>query len=343
MSYRAGEDGLDIDWYGHDKGYLCRLRAESLLRMQSDANFQQVIDSFKQFAVSLVKKHDKKRSDAKIARLMRRLTLPGRLPVIHISGRVPPRDFSDKIRRNPAGSYLLSDLQSFMQEFQRTVGYVGPVRAIPLRYYTPDRPHTKIDPSGANCAQLLRDWQTHHTKRFAQVGSLLRELELTRSLHPQSDTDEILKMIVQPFGHRESVNLADVGFGVSQALPFVVADVALPDESVLLVNQPEVHLHPTGQAQLANYFVGRLKKRQYLVETHSEYIINRLRVLAQQGKLDPSQVAIVFFASDTRTKSLVKKYDIQLLKDGSLEGAPKQFFQTYYADSFALAMGTESK
>jgi predicted ATPase len=150
-------------------------------------------------------------------------------------------------------------------------------------------------------------------------------------------------MIIQPFGHRETANLADVGFGVSQALPLVVADVGLPNDSVLLVNQPEVHLHPTGQAQLANYFVDRIKKRQYIVETHSEYIINRIRILAQQGKVDPKQIAIIFFASDRRTKSLVKKYDIQLQKDGSLKGAPKQFFQTYYTDSFSLAMGGEMK
>jgi hypothetical protein len=311
--------------------------------MHSDVAYQQFLEATKQFAISGIKKHVKKKSDARVKLIRELFATPSKRTIYDIPSRVLPRDLPDKIRSNPAGSYLLTMLNGFMIKFQRTVGYVGPVRAVPLRYYLPDRPHTTIDPSGANCAQFLREWQNHDTKRFAQVGNLLGELELTKYLVPQSDADEILKMIVRPFGHRESANLADVGFGVSQALPFVVADVALPDDSVLLVNQPEVHLHPTAQAQLANYFVGRLKKRQYLVETHSEYLINRLRVLAQQGKLDCSQVVIVFFASDTRTKSLVKKYDIQLRKDGSLEGAPKQFFQTYYTDSFALAMGAEPK
>ena len=228
-----------------------------------------------------------------------------------------------------------------MGKFQSKVGYVGPVRAMPLRYYPPDQPHASIDPKGANCVQLLHDWQKHDTKRFKEVGRLLQDLELTKTIHPKSDSDEILKMTVQPFGHSENANLADVGFGVSQALPIVVADVSLPSNSILVVNQPEVHLHPTAQAKLTNYFVSRLEKRQYIIETHSEYLINRLRIFAQQGKVDPDKVTIIFFATDSRTKSRVKKYDIQLQKDGSLKGAPKQFFQTYYTDSFALAMGED--
>ncbi len=341
MSYKLNEDSLDTKWLGQKKGYICHVRAPSLRKLRKDKVYQMFIGAIEQVIIAESKKHAKK-PDIKVE-LKKAFVVPKAGISRHISGRISARELPDKIRTYPPANYLMANLQGFMREFQKTVGYVGPVRAIPLRYYAPDQPHATIDPSGANSAQLLHDWQKHDRKRFVEVGKLLQQLELTRSLRPQSDADDILKMIIQPFGHRESANLADVGFGVSQALPLVVADVGLPNDSVLLVNQPEVHLHPTGQAQLGNYFTDRLKKRQYIVETHSEYLINRIRVLAQQGKIDPKEVSIIFFASDRRTKSLVKTYDIQLQKDGSLKGAPKQFFQTYYSDSFALAMGGNSK
>ncbi len=342
MLYEVDVNSLNVKWMGYEKGYTCQVSAQSLRERYSDKSFQKFAQALEPLLMAEINRLAKK-SDIK-KRLPKKLfAIPSKRNTYHISGRVSPRDLPDKIRSNPAGSYLVHDLQGFMREFQKTVGYVGPVRAIPLRYYAPDQPHATIDPGGANSAQLLHDWQKHDNKRFVEVRTLLQKLELTRTLRPQSDPDDILKMIIQPFGHRETANLADVGFGVSQALPLVVADVGLPNDSVLLVNQPEVHLHPTGQAQLGNYFVDRLKKRQYIVETHSEHLINRIRVLAQQGKVDPNEVAIIFFATDRRTKSLVKKYDIQLQKDGSLKGAPKQFFQTYYTDSFALAMGEDSK
>lgn len=338
MLYKVGEDSLDIKWMGQAKGYTCQIKAKSLRELQTKDSYRKFVQALDSFLLEQTKKSSKKVKHTKEL-----LKIPPATTTCRVSGRVFARDLPVKIKDNMAGAHLMSNLQGFMREFQKTVGYVGPVRAVPLRYYAPDQPHAILDPNGANCAQLLHDWQKHDNKRFVEVGKLLQKLELTKNLHPQSDADDILKMIIQPFGHRETANLADVGFGVSQALPFVVADVSLPNNSVLLVNQPEVHLHPTGQAQLGNYFVDRLKKRQYIVETHSEYLINRLRVLAQQGKVDPNEVAIIFFATDRRTKSLVKKYDIQLQKDGSLKGAPKQFFQTYYADSFALAMGGTSK
>tara|TARA_Y100000294_G_scaffold126605_1_gene118086 strand:+ start:1481 stop:2851 length:1371 start_codon:yes stop_codon:yes gene_type:complete len=338
MEYKVSKDSLHLKWMGHKKGYTCHVSAQSLREMHDDKSYRQFVMALEQFAITEARKHLKK-GDVKIKLPTKMFSVPSSKTSYRIPGRVSARDLQGKIQTNPIGNYLMANLQGFMSKFRKTVGYVGPVRAIPLRYYPPDQPHSTIDPSGANSAQLLHDWQKHDNKRFIEVGKLLEKLELTRNLRPESDTDDILKMIIQPFGHRETANLADVGFGVSQALPIVVADVALPDDSVLLVNQPEVHLHPTGQAQLANYFVERVKKRQYIVETHSEYLINRLRVLVQQGKVDPENVNIVFFASDKRTTSLVKKYDIRLQNDGSLKDAPKQFFQTYYTDSFALAMG----
>ena len=59
----------------------------------------------------------------------------------------------------------------------------------------------------------------------------------------------------------------------------------------------------------------------------------------QRGELDPDAISIIFFAPDPKDIALVKVHEIELAKDGALKRAPKQFFQTYYLDSFTLAMG----
>lgn len=338
--YKVKDDELMMDWMGTDIGYRCQFNAQSLKIMRSDVAYKRFVHAIEQYTVAQIKKHGK--GEARVSELRRKLlSTPSRRTSYNIAASTSPRDIPEKINEYPTGSYLLENLLGFIREFQRTIGFMGPVRAMPLRYYTPDRPHATVDPTGKNTAQLLADWYKHDTGRFKKTLELLNVLELTNSLTPKSDADDILKMLVQPFARSETANLADVGFGVSQALPFVVADVALPPSSVLMVNQPEVHLHPTAQAQLANYFSSMLDKRQYLIETHSEYLINRLRVLAQRKEIDPSKVLIVFLAPDASKKQAICKYDIELTPKGGLKGAPKQFFDTYYTDSFALAMGAD--
>ena len=90
------------------------------------------------------------------------------------------------------------------------------------------------------------------------------------------------------------------GFGISQVLPVIVNGFMSPVNSITLVEQPEVHLHPRMQAKLADLFVDIVKSgnvngqasRQYIVETHSEYFLNRLRALIATKKIDSTFVKI---------------------------------------------------
>lgn len=344
MQFKTNKDNLAVDWLGANKGYKITLSAQSMREIQSNVEYRNFIDAMERFLSRAAKEQEKSAHSKGRNNLKRKLLEPpSRRTAYYIKDDIPSRDIPDKIEEYPAGSFIQQHLRAFVNEFLRTVGYVGPVRAAPLRYYAPDRPHLSVDPSGFNCAHLLHHWHKHDKKRFSELCGLLDQLELVKRLSPKAGKDEILKMMVTPHKHKENANMADVGFGVSQALPIIAADVALPDASVLLVNQPEVHLHPTAQAQLANYFVGRIKQRQYIIETHSEYIINRLRLLVQQGVVPSEKIVIIFFGSGRNKDKSPDKYHIQIQSDGSLKGAPREFFQTYYSDSFQLAMGPIKK
>src|SRR5580698_5246676 len=82
-------------------------------------------------------------------------------------------------------------------------------------------------------------------------------------------------------------DLTNVGVGVSQVLPIVVMCLLAPVDSTMILEQPELHLHPAVQARLADFFLSIAKAgKQCIVETHSEYLINRLRLRSVQAMDD---------------------------------------------------------
>jgi hypothetical protein len=106
---------------------------------------------------------------------------------------------------------------------------------------------------------------------------------------------KIVALMVSPSNKRQKVTIADVGFGMSQALPLVVQDARLSG-GVLIAYQPEVHLHPLAQSRLADIFVKSVGRgNQVFVETHSPDLILRLQFLISEGKINPSDVSVFCF------------------------------------------------
>ena len=125
-------------------------------------------------------------------------------------------------------------------------------------------------------------------------------------------------------------NLIDVGYGVSQALP-VLAELFRPDASpMLLFQQPEVHLHPSAQAALGSLFCETaVSGRQLIIETHSDYIIDRvlLDIRDKRTDLKPGDVSILYFEH----KDLdVHIHSIRVDEEGNVLDAPdgyRRFFR----------------
>ena len=337
MRYATGGDLLALQWDSAKRAYRCSISGESIRILGEDELFMSAVRSLSELMAQNEPKKRKGKPDSIEAMLADYLNASPHqeLWIRHISS---ARALPKRIAKMPVASLLMSNLQRFMHQLGDHVSYVGPIRATPLRYYGPDQPHSNVDPSGSYCAQMLYSWSQHSTERFELVAALLNELELVSKVTPSQSGDEILRVLVRPYAQKDTSNFADVGFGVSQILPIVVADVALQNGGILLVNQPEVHLHPASQARLANYMGSRIDQRQYVVETHSEYVINRFRLLVMQGKIDPEDISIVFLEPCADTGG-VTRHDIRMTRDGKLTGAPRGFFETYYVDSFELAMG----
>jgi predicted ATPase len=128
-----------------------------------------------------------------------------------------------------------------------------------------------------------------------------------------------------------------MGEGISQLLPIVAGVVATPAGECLVVEQPEVHLHPAAQADLADLFVRNLRDgsaRQFLIETHSEHLLLRLRRRVAEGDILPEDVMILL-VERTRGSSRVRA--LELNETGHFESWPAGFFEEGYAEALGLA------
>jgi predicted ATPase len=129
-----------------------------------------------------------------------------------------------------------------------------------------------------------------------------------------------------------SRNLIDVGYGVSQVLPLLFEALSPDSPRTLLIQQPEVHLHPKAQAELATFMTALSKTtgNRFVVETHSDYFVNRMRTLIREKKTSVDDVAILYFE---RRKHDVKIHRLQIDELGNLIKPPRSYRQFFIKEA----------
>ena len=135
-----------------------------------------------------------------------------------------------------------------------------------------------------------------------------------------------IQIQVAPHNAQDLFDLTGVGVGVSQVLPIIVSALIAEPDSLLIYEQPELHLHPRVQSRLADFFVSlRLLRKQCLIETHSEYIINRLRYHVARSENEElcKDISLFFFETDNGATKVRK---VEMDKYGYIGDWPKGFF-----------------
>ena len=122
---------------------------------------------------------------------------------------------------------------------------------------------------------------------------------------------------------------SNVGFGLTYSLPIVVACLAAQPGSILLIENPEAHLHPQGQAAMAQLISRAVCDGvQVVVETHSDHFLNGLRLAVKNGLLASDKVAVHYFSRDVLT-GFVDVQSPAILENGRMSGWPKGFFDQW--------------
>ena len=181
------------------------------------------------------------------------------------------------------------DLQEAFEGLFSRVRYLGPRRVDPQHDYTWEGDHPedvgqygeKTIPALLSGRILRRSIEEHILRR-------LQRLELIDSYDvlPVSAAGKRYEFLVKQYKGGPEVPLTDVGFGVSQILPVLTQCYYVPEGSILIFENPEAHLHPKAQSELADVFVDVVKNRkvQIILESHSEHLLLRLmRRIAEYG------------------------------------------------------------
>ena len=219
----------------------------------------------------------------------------------------------------------------FEEEFENLFSrilYLGPLREHPRPRYTWAGDHPKgIGQEGEKAISALLSGRIRHLSIDEQILNWLQRLELidTYDLHPLSDTGRDYEFLVKKYKDGPEVRLTDVGFGVSQILPVLILCYYAPEGSILILEQPEAHLHPKVQSELADVLIDVVKNRnvQIILESHSAHLLHRLQRRIAEEDISADQTAFYFCQINDGTSEIER---LKVDEYGNIRNWPQNFF-----------------
>jgi predicted ATPase len=224
------------------------------------------------------------------------------------------------VARGPDASSIFKSLpvghqwQKIVQEAIHLPGLRGnPERAYPVTAGGPAFPGT----FEKYTATLILNWMFAEDQTIEALSNDLKLLKLAGKVAAKSINDVQIEVQVarlpdiSPAGPQEMVNIADVGVGVSQTLPILVALRAAKPGRLVFIEQPETHLHPNAQFALAQVLVAAANRGvRVVVETHSSMLLLGVETLVAEGALAPEKVKLHWFQREKDGRTVVQSGDL---------------------------------
>jgi len=239
------------------------------------------------------------------------------------------------LRLNMTGS-VLGDLSSLLKDELEQMKYLGPSRATPRRAYVhyAER-HYDLDPDGGNAAHVfwLRqnedvDWKGDKVPLKDAVSECFGILGFRTDITPRRSSNFVYQLMMGVDGVKgKNVTIADVGFGYSQVLPIILRGLLSERNALLLFEQPEIHLHPSAQAKLAELLIAfNSSGRRLIVETHSVELINGLQLQVIRDSSLSDKINVVFVESNSEENKYGAKINqLTLQPNGMFNEWPEGF------------------
>lgn len=253
--------------------------------------------------------------------------------------------FPDQVRAYFQNAGFLSDLELQLEEFFNNVFYLGPLREYPKRQY----PWSGAQPADmgrrgervvdallasreSGILYSLGRGQKRQTLE-ERVAHWLKTLRLIESfeVRPITPGSKLFQVWVRRHAAASEVLITDVGFGVSQILPVITLCYYAPQGATLILEQPEIHLHPAVQAGLADVLIDAVRTRgvQIILESHSEHLLRRLQRRIAEESLSADDAALYFCSTDRRESRITP---LELDMFGTIENWPEGFFGDEFAE-----------
>lgn len=244
-------------------------------------------------------------------------------------------------------TFVGNTIESMLRMLDRDIFYIGPLRRSPSRSYGRTGHLLSVGASGEHTPSVLANLKARASKERSverlQTNRLLQLREWVAKLFPGKSVDatrldELVKLMIgRDSGGAEAIS--DVGFGISQALPILVQAAVMPDGSTLILEQPELHLHPSAQTKLSEVIAEASNSgRRFIVETHSEHFVRGL------------QLAISNRRARKRNSSQISREDVKFIYVPAAPASPmlmevnewgefeKEWPKGFFDEAYRLAM-----
>jgi predicted ATPase len=243
-----------------------------------------------------------------------------------IDKKIPPEDF---FRR--AGFLIEMELRFYLF-------YLGPLRIFPRRFSGPSGQEPQdVGVRGERAIDVL--WFLNRSKEkkekevTLQVQKWVKEFGFADKMElSRIGESNIYKVLITDPAMKIEVNLVDIGFGAPQVIPVIIESFYARNDSLILIEQPEIHLHPKAQSILGDLFISAFNdgKRRFIIETHSEHLLNRVRRRIAEGKIKKEDVVIYYFENTFDGTSI---QEVKLNEKGQYYKFPKGFFEEGYNEA----------
>lgn len=225
-------------------------------------------------------------------------------------------------------------VSNYLRAYFRNVYYIAPVRATAERYYRlRNSAVDEVDCRGKNLPIFLNSLSVSDFKDFQNWTKKYLGFEVEKNI-----SDGHVSLKVRKEGQNRSINLSDTGFGYSQILPIItqiwyiakkeIFIIGMKAPTTIVIEQPELHLHPALQAKLIDIIVrvahqGDIK---FIIETHSETVVNRVGNAISKKEISNQDVGVIIFEKEFgEDNTTVKKGGFD--EEGYLENWPVGFFE----------------
>lgn len=262
--------------------------------------------------------------------------------------------FPDEMLTYYKNAWFTAQLNAAQEQLFSTINYLGPLRERGERHYrwtgfTP----ASVGPTGRDAIlallasrtqnrlynfkvkQPLKNLEAIVAKSLKEMG-LVEDFEIKRVSEDRQDFD----VKVRTKGSNTLTDIPDVGFGISQILPVIVQLYYAPANSIIIMEQPELHLHPSAQSALADIMIEAISARedakprniQLIIETHSEHFLRRFQRRIAENKLSEDKFA-AYFANSENSPAILEPLQMNLF--GEILNWPKNFFGDIRGDIVA--------
>jgi len=259
--------------------------------------------------------------------------------------------FPDEVFAYYQNVSFLSEFALQLEKLFSRIYYLGPLRDYPRRSYKWSGEVVRdVGQRGGfavpallasrDSKQIIHRGRGHKNQTVEEcVAKWLKDMGLihTFRLQPIGENSKDYELRVQKTPHSAEVLITDVGFGVSQILPVLVLCYYVPENSILVFEQPEIHLHPAVQYLLADVFIDAVNTRnvQIILESHSEHLLARLQRRIAENQFSAADSAL-YFTEFRDDQSVLSDLDVTMF--GDITNWPKDFFGDQLGEAAARTL-----